>query len=180
MKDNKGFSLVELVVAIAIASIVGLVMTVLVLTSYKSYNVNMSMTSLQQSSQSVSNIIYNLLLNTTTEVKYAYDVDGTDEYITSDEELPAYVTIKKKAILKSDNEEYRIVWNSETREITCECYRDDALILSEHIAKRVENFSFDLRNLPRNRVSYSIQFYDADNEVTFTSEKTVALRNKVQ
>ena len=88
-RENKGFSLVELVVVIAIFSVVSVAIGGFLLAAQRSYAVSANELDIQEEAQLVANQLQEMILDTPLGISYQYVVvqeDGTEliDYLTND------------------------------------------------------------------------------------------------
>ena len=101
-KDNRGLSLVELIVTIAIMAVVSVGIGAIIVSSTKSYNIGNSEVELQQEVQNITNILNNLVIDA-EEAKNQTINETSGELANSDE--------KSLYIKTSSQEEYVITQN---------------------------------------------------------------------
>ena len=88
-RENKGFSLVELIVVIAIFSVVGVVIGGFLLAANRSYAVSANELDIQEEAQLVANQMQEMILDTSFGISYQYvvtDDTGTEliDYMEND------------------------------------------------------------------------------------------------
>lgn len=100
MRENqKGFTFVELLLAVAILSIVVAAVCGFILVGSRSYSVGNSDISVQQEAQLTMNQITDVLIDTTRSVNYVgYDADGTPATVLQDSEF-GFEPVEKCLIL---------------------------------------------------------------------------------
>lgn len=115
--DSRGFTLVELLIAIAIASVIGAAVFGFIVVGAKSFSSTSSDINVQHEAQLVFNQVQDLLVDTAIGVDYMYsDSANTDKIVSSDAEIPATATEKKLVMYNYDPDDdskhvYEVVWN---------------------------------------------------------------------
>lgn len=193
--ENKGFSLVELVVTIAIFSIVSIVIGSFLVASSRAYSVSANELDIQEEAQLVANQIQEMVLDTAIGISYKYivtDESGTElnDYMNNDLELPTGDTSRKELWIYGKDGYNRIHWNKEKNELYLTQYvkistggfqladgmTEDGVILGEYVA----DFSVDLSEVASNRmVAFDICFKKPNNDRDYLVSRTVSLRNNV-
>lgn len=193
--ENKGFSLVELVVTIAIFSIVSIVIGGFLVASSRAYSVSANELDIQEEAQLVANQIQEMILDTAIGISYKYvvmDATGSElnDYMNNDLEIPVGQMDKKELWIYSQDGYNRIYWNKDTNEIYLTQYEkistggfqpadgmtDTGVILGEYVS----DFSVDLSQVASERlVSFDIEFKKPNNNRDYTVSRTVSLRNNV-
>ncbi len=200
-KDHRGFSLIELLVAIAIGSIViGAVGGILVLTS-RSFASTSAEASMQSMSQIVMNHIQDMTIDANQEITYSYSPDGGANWvqIKDDTGAPAGTDLKKLSVKNFDtgdpsdqrkrNRHYELIWDGRAADdldktITYTEYKiDDALndiltIGSDTLATNAVGFSCDLNQLEKKR-NFFVSMDFKKSTKTYHAENNVSIRNKV-
>lgn len=176
MNHNKGFTLVELISAMAVAAVAGLALTMFLVTSYANYNTNMGEASLQRQAQMVGNILEKYISNANKNIRYEYELNGVSTEIKNDSEIPELYTCKIITV-ESEEEIYKIIWNKEEKKLYC-IYDNFVSSITETLAYGVISFYANLDSLPENRVEYGFEIEDKKNELNYTITKSVHIRNK--
>ena len=117
-RENKGFSLVELIVVIAIFSVVSIAIGGFLLAAQRSYAVSANELDIQEEAQLVANQLQEMILDTSLGISYQYvvvDEHGTEliDYMTNDAEtvLPEGDLDKKDRYIYGLDYYYHIYWN---------------------------------------------------------------------
>lgn len=176
MNHNKGFTLVELISAMAVAAVAGLALTMFLVTSYANYNTNMGEASLQRQAQMVGNILEKYISNANKNIRYEYELNGVCTEIKNDSEIPELYTCKIITV-ESEEEIYKIIWNKEEKKLYC-IYDNFVSSITETLAYGVISFYANLDSLLENRVEYGFEIEDKKNELNYTITKSVHIRNK--
>lgn len=193
-RENKGFSLVELIVVIAIFSVVGIVVGGFLLTASRSYSINATELNLQEEAQLVSNQVQEMILDTAYGISYQYVVvDDTGasliDYMENDAvALPEGDLSQKDVYIYGKDQYYHIFWNKEEQQLFLKEYEKNAggsYVLVAGMPNEgvmfgqyISDFTVDLSKVASDRlVSYSITFKKAERDYLVT--RTVSLRNNV-
>lgn len=177
MRKNKGFTLVELLVAMTVASIVGVAVFSFVIYSSRSFQTSNRNVKLQYEQQTVVTTIKDAILETSRGLYY--DEASNCLYILSDSGVEASPCIAKR--FKFDPGTYTLSLSEgiqrlddlSSKKITELGYDQVDQILSDS----VKSFSVDTTDIYYGRVSFSITFIIGDREMTVHPE--VALRNMI-
>ena len=191
--NNKGFSLIELIISVAILTIITSAILGFIVTSSKSYGNVSEDVSLQQEAQLSLNQISDLIVDSTSGLKYYYN-DNEALTILSDADISGDVTSKTLAIYNVQKEVvsgvtvenkyiYNIIWRKAEKKIYL---RKDSIDSSTGLVTQgnevlmveyVTDFNPSLTKVEsRKKVSISMTF--ARNDKNYTASKNFALRNK--
>lgn len=194
--ENKGFSLVELIVVIAIFSVVGVIVGGFLLTASRSYSINANELNLQDEAQLVANQVQEMVLDTSYGISYQYVVtDHTGAHLINYMEndavtLPAGDLSQKDLYIYGKDQYYHIFWNKEKAELYLKEYAkngsgdyvlaegmpSEGVLFGEYIA----NFEVDLSKVASDRlVSFNILFQKRGTNRDYLVTRTVSLRNDV-
>ncbi len=195
--ENKGFSLVELIVVMAIFAVVGVVVGGFLTVTNRTYAVSANELDIQEEAQLVANQLQEMFLDTALGISYQYLVMDADsnpviDYMTSDDAaLPAGDLTSKDVYIYYSDHYYHLRWDKEKRELYLTEYRDesgtgyapadgmteDGVLLGEFIS----DFSVDISKVAISRmVHFEITF--AKNDKTdrdYTVKRDISLRNNV-
>ncbi len=150
-KNNKGLSLVELIITIALMVIVSAGVAAAVLSSTRNYSKNSSEVEIQQDVQTVSNILTNLILDS---VKVQSSGTGT-------ETDPVILNITS-----SENEEYVLSWTSTGKVLN---YSKDGSV-NTPLAEHVEEFSVNTATYSSNyKVHFNIAMSGKEGKVMYSA-----------
>lgn len=194
-RENKGFSLVELIVVIAIFSVVGVVVGGFLVAASRSYSVSANELDIQEEAQLVANQMQEMILDTSLGISYQYvvtDATGAEliDYMENDAAvLPAGDLTKKDLYIYGNGYYYHIFWDKEKAELYLVEYVDDGsgyapadgmptsgVLFGEFIS----DFSVDLSNVASNRmVSFNITFKKNGSDRDYLVTRNVSLRNDV-
>ena len=198
-RENKGFSLVELIVVIAIFSVVGIVVGAFLLTASRSYSINATELNLQEEAQLVSNQMQEMILDTAYGISYEYvatDATGAEliKYMENDADVPPAGDLTKKDVyIYGKDHYYHISWDKSTSELYIQEYvknasgsyelssdysglPDDKVMFGRYIS----DFNVDLAQVGSDRlVSYDITFKKPGSDRDYTVSRTVSIRNDV-
>ncbi|MCR5799407.1 MAG: prepilin-type N-terminal cleavage/methylation domain-containing protein [Lachnospiraceae bacterium] len=178
MKNNKGFSLVELLVTFAIAAIVGVAIFGFMSFSSNSFRQTSTDVGLQYEQQIVVNQVRDVLLEASNAV--GYDDATKSLYVYSQvmdtsvtPAVPSYVV--EKIYL---NDEHEIYMAQFTYNDVADVKKDDVDGLTGSLmAEEVEDITFDLSDIDKNIIKFTISFKSGDKIIT--SDQIVALRNVI-
>lgn len=188
-KDQKGFTLVELIIAIAILAIVTLAVCGFIVVGSRSYTSSNTDIMLQQEAQLALNQISDVIIDTTDSINYG---DGTelvlkDSEFSSEPDTKILVVVNKKGS-NNDNDSYRFEWSKDTETIyfnTSDTVIDDAhpepvfadanrAILAQH----VKELHIDISQFEENRVvMISMTFQNGNKE--YSTSNNVTVRNRI-
>jgi len=160
--NNKGFSLIELIVALAIALIVGGSIISFLLTGSNSYNFVVTNTDLQEEAQLVMNQISDIVATAEKAVNFD-DLTGTLEVFNE----------KEKYEIRFDNAEKRLYYKKRDRDITNNTF---SVVEDVLMAENVSGFWGDMTNVATtSKVSVQINFENKSS--AYVKEETISLRN---
>ncbi|MBQ8821324.1 MAG: prepilin-type N-terminal cleavage/methylation domain-containing protein [Lachnospiraceae bacterium] len=183
---NKGFTLVELIVTIAIITIVGGIITSFLLVSQRQYNNGVAETSVQYDAQLVGNQIHDLLIDAQRGVSYGYVselADGTTEsgLIMDSSTLGDYRSLE--LYVYNYDKYYRMRWDKDAKTLYFAEAAPGVTITNSMealLAEFVTDFSVDLSELlAKKTIRYSITFRKEESGREYTTNHTVKLRNDV-
>lgn len=195
--ENKGFSLVELIVVIAIFSVVGIVVGGFLFTASRSYSLSANELDLQEEAQLVANQIQEMLLDTSYGIAYQFvglDEEGNNliKYMENDAAaLPEGSIVSQKDLyIYGKDQYYYIYWDKEAAQILLKEYTKndedkyvpvdgmptDGVLFGEYIS----DFKVDLSKVVSNRmVTFNITFKKDGSDRDYMVTRTVSLRNDV-
>lgn len=181
MKNNKGYSLVELMVVVAILGIVSSAVVGLVIACTRSYrNVNQE-TNLQNEAQVAMNQIENMLIDATNGVSY-YLGNNENNKVVSDDESDGTST-KKTLVIYNKEEVLNVIWVSKDKKLY---FRKDARSAESGyvtkgeealMAEYVENFSVSLVNAKKKGVVNVLLSFKTDERKTYDLNQNITMRN---
>ena len=200
-KKNKGFSMIELIAAVAILAIVGSMVLVFLNSGLKSYNDTDDTVNLQNEAQRTLNQIQEMLIDAGNGVTYNTDQTGFmtgGHFVLKSEEPANYHQISFfnqtafKGVDGAAADAYScgyIHYDSAGKQLLYTEYHYDtdtngvlqpgvASEADSVLAKNVEKFNVDLSKLEKNQ-QVKIEIGFKVNSKTFETEKTIVLRNKV-
>ncbi len=195
-RENKGFSLVELIVVIAIFSVVGVVVGSFLFAASRAYSINANELTLQDEAQLVANQVQEMFLDTSYGVSYQYvatDATGAEliQYMENDAATPPAGTLTKKDIfIYGKDHYYHLFWKKDVSQLYLLEYAKNAsgdyapvegmpsegVLLGEFIT----DFTVDLSKVASDRmISFNIMFEKQGTNRDYLVARTVSLRNDV-
>lgn len=179
--DNAGFSLVELLVAIAIFSIVSIAFFEFLTVAIKHYQKETMEVEIQYEAQLAVNQLQDLMIDAKKGVSYT--VNGITG-IKSDADIVAGTTVNSKEVTIYNTDRYYIVkWNAADRELVYSEYKLESdgtwteVADEQLMAEYISEFSVDLSLYDRNGSVGIDALFEKDREYRVT--QNVKLRNQV-
>ncbi|MDO5574137.1 MAG: prepilin-type N-terminal cleavage/methylation domain-containing protein [bacterium] len=188
-KDNQGFTLVELLVSIAIAAIVAVSIAAFMIVGSRSYASTSSEVNLQYEAQLAFNQLQDLIIDTTLGVNYSYiaagdGINGTETEVLRDSEIPSDAAFKK-IYMYNDTVVYIVIWDRAHSWLYYEEYAMNAdrsigaeLVNEARMADYITAFGADLSRLEEKRI-VRVNMGFAKNTKTYESAHNITIRNKV-
>ncbi|MCR4895223.1 MAG: prepilin-type N-terminal cleavage/methylation domain-containing protein [Lachnospiraceae bacterium] len=194
---NKGFSLVEIIVAVAILGIATTAIGAFIMTAQRSYNNGSTETDLQYEAQLLSNEMQDLIIDVNRGISYRYNAQAADGeevldgYIITDDEIGVdeddlleYVKYTKSLYIYNKSGYIVINWDKDTGKITYSTYeatKDETPVsVGNLLAEYVKSFAVDLSEIKPGgdrTVAYTITFEKGDRSYTTTHK--IKVRNEV-
>lgn len=197
-RENKGFSLVELIVVIAIFSVVAVAVGGFLYTANRTYSVSATELDIQEEAQLVANQLQEMVMDSALGISYQYTLLNTDSsvdvgYATDDAEIPTTGALNKKELFIYGNDCYYIIyWKKDDSKLYYVEYKldsssgsymladgmtSDGVLLGEYISQ----FSVDMSKLASDRmVSFNLVFEKPGvGKRDYLVAKSVSLRNNV-
>lgn len=203
-KRNSGFSLVELIVVIAILAVIGGAISAFVITSTNSYKHVSDEVDLQEEAQIVMNQLETLLMNAEVGVNYMYfgqtvtenpedavDVEGS---LFSDSEISdGSIAVSQKTLyIYNSAERYVITWDEEKQTLN---YRkenrnydevngkylttfDEAGADDALLAEYIDGFFVSLTASEKG-ISVNVELHFVKEKYTYQTNQNIALRNSI-
>lgn len=165
--DNRGLTLVELIVAVAISTVVIAAIWQFMLISTRSYQSQKTITDLQQEVQQTMNQAENLIIDVNRAVNYIAEPDATEKT------LEAYSANKISKLIWNAND-YTLMY-SETSVVDGEVQNDTEIAL---LAKGVKEFDVDTSKVESDRI-LKIRMMFERNDKTYEATRNITLRNMV-
>ena len=195
-RENKGFSLVELVVVIAIFSVVSVAIGGFLLAAQRSYAVSANELDIQEEAQLVANQLQEMILDTPLGISYQYVVvqeDGTEliDYLTNDASvvLPEGDLTKKELYIYGIDYYYHIYWNKDTSELYFVEYEKNGNVVQLAdgmtatgvvLGEFVTDFSVDLTHVAKDKmVFFDITFKKPGGDRDYTVARNISIRNNI-
>ncbi len=174
---NKGFTLVEILVTVALLAIVGGAITSFIVVTQKNYGTGVVQTDQQTKAQLIANQLEDIMIEATS-------ITATTSTSTPAVEGDPVVTTTKLEIYGNDEEshadDYEVYWYSDSQTLTYN-YLGSAEVAAL-LAEGVSQFSVDVTSLDRDN---TVWFYftltsgDASNAKLYSTSHKVKLRNEV-
>ncbi len=183
---NRGFTLVELIVTIAIMTIVGGAITSFLVVSQRQYNNGVAETGVQYDAQLVGNQIYDLLIDAQRGVSYGYVgelADGTPDsgLIMDNSSLGDYHSLE--LYVYNTDKYYRMRWDKAEKKVFFAEAAPGVVIndsMEALLAEFVTDFSVDLSELlTKKTITYSITFLKEESGREYSIKRSVKLRNDI-
>ena len=208
-RENKGFSLVELIVVIAIFSVVGVVVGGFLFAASRSYSINANELNLQDEAQLVANQVQEMILDTAYGISYKYivtDETGSEliDFMNNDATvaLPEGDLSQKQLYIYGNGTFTHLSWDAENKQLYLMEYvyipdgeegeggvkvyykPADSMVGLEPkgvlLGDYVEDFKVDLTKVASNRmVSFNILFKKPGTDRDYLVSRSVSLRNDV-
>lgn len=182
MNNHKGFSLVELIIVIAILGIFGTAVFSLIVVGTRSYRNVGNDSDIQNEAQLTVNQIENLVIDTTKAITYSYTAGGTTTKVLSDNGI-GEVDGKTLTVYNSDAI-YIIDWIKADKKIYLQKNTVDNTGTVTGTGDRVEMaenvsaFSVSLEKAQaKNKVYVDVEFLSSDGTSSYVASKQIALRN---
>lgn len=186
---NKGITLVELIITVAIMTIVGGAITSFVVVAQKNYNSGSADTDLQYEAQMVVNQLQDLIIDTARGISYQYNDEAMSKsvYILDESEIPSEAVTETRSLYIYDQDVYyELKWDPDSEEVRFLEYDKDGNLMpgissgGELLAQFVTAFSVDLRDLAENRtVTYVLTLSKDAVGKTYTTSHKIKLRNEI-
>lgn len=180
-KHNRGFSLVEVVCAVAILGILSATIGGILVMSTKSYQKGLTETGIQQEAQLAINNIGNIIKNACS-VKYG---EPGEKIWLNGEETPEDFegTCKELSIITNENKQYSITYVELTQMLQYQEFdvnTGNAVTTQQVIASDVTKFEADTTDFQESRtVNIAVEVKDTDSGRTIPLEYTMKSRNDV-
>lgn len=197
LRDQKGLTLVELLVAVAIAAIVAISVGAFMIVGARSFSSTSSEVNLQYESQLAFNQLQDLVIDTSLGVTYKYEpADGSAEVTVIADEQGGSLLIptdakKKKLYLFNSDVVYVVIWDREESRLYYEEYETsiDAhgkLIMDEskpkeqmaRMADYITDFRIDLTRLEEKRIVRVDMGFAKENK-EYAASYNITMRNKI-
>lgn len=191
MKNPKGYSLVELIVVIAILAIVGAAVLGFFVTSSRSYKNDSDETNLQYEAQLTVNQLENLIIDATTAISYTYSDGSSSSFITTNTQIPANAKASTLTVYnrveKMDNtghivtsyEIYYITWKDTQLYLTKDTIDNNGTITrgkESIMAEYINEFNVSLEKaVEKNEVDLKLKFVSGNR--VYNADRNIKLRN---
>lgn len=177
MRDNRGISLIELLVAIAAMSIVTAAVVGFLNVSLQTYRSTNQDIDLQYEAQLVTNQLKDLLIDANNTVSYDTEsVGGSEERV-----MKIYNKVSSTdgtvAEIRWKQAEGKLYYAKYSHDIEHNTTSSTPLIEPSLMGEHMTDFSVDLTGLPSGKILFTMNFDVGDR--TYAGTSTVTLRNKV-
>ena len=200
-KNQKGFTLVELIIAVAILAIVTLAVCGFIVVGSKSYTSANTDIMLQQEAQLALNQISDVIIDTTDSISYSVGTSGGMQKVLKDSEYGGEATDKCLVVVNrndtssnNDNPSYWFYWNKDDEkiyfnEVPVDSTMDPSAIQSAFdsvgaaadkpvLAEHVTDLNIDISQFEENRVvMISMTLKNGNRE--YSTSNNVTVRNKI-
>lgn len=192
-KDQKGFTLVELLVAVAIAAIVGGAVLGFMVVGARSFSSTSAEVNLQHEAQLAFNQLQDMIIDTAVGIDYMYGSVETEENLVSSEiGIPAGAAFKKLRMYNTDVI-YEIVWSRAESRLYYNEYnaiestdsdgneiiiKGGAKAEKERMADDITDFSVDLTRMESKRI-VRVDMEFSRSEKIYRSSHNITLRNRL-
>ena len=190
LRDNNGYTLVELIVTIGVMAIVGGAIAAFVVTAQRNYNYGSAETDLQYEAQLVVNQLQDLVMDS---IGLTYSFDGTladgsaasnsNIFADTDSEiLGAQVVDTKSLYVYAKTEYYVLEWNQAEKKIYFSSYdtAGNPIEVNQLLAEFVTDFSVDLgETAENNTLMFTLNFEKEGAEKAYTTSHKIKLRNEI-
>lgn len=205
-KNQKGFTLVELIIAVAILAIVTLAVCGFIVVGSRSYTSANTDIMLQQEAQLALNQISDVIIDTTDSISYNVGVQGEElQPVLKDSEYAGEATDKSLVVVNrkddtsnNDNASYWFYWSKDYEKIFfgeiegIDAATTDAEIQNRFdnaldsldpdsaavLAEHVTNLSIDISQFEENRVVMISMSLENGNR-TYSTSNNVTVRNRI-
>lgn len=182
--NNAGYSLVEIIVALAIVTIAATAVFEFAIVASKQYQKDTLETEVQYEAQLVMNQIQELLIDASEGVSYAYTGSGGSGLILSDAEIGAGALVSAKYLtVYNDDKYYVLKWDPVQEKIFYSEFQNDGTgnftksVDEVLMAEFVQAFLVDISQLEEHHsVRLDVTF---DNQRSYQVTQNVTLRNRV-
>lgn len=181
-KNNSGFSLIELVVAIAVLSIVSTAIFQFMIVSSKHYQKQTREVELQFEAQLAMNQLQDLVIDAAKGISYS--VNGSAGKILKDDEITVSSVTSKQITAYHTDKYYIVKWDAATQRLLYSEYRREAdnswtkIAGDVLMAEYVKSFSADLSETEKSgNIRFDVVF---NNEREYKVTQNVTLRNRVR
>ena len=201
-KNQKGFTLVELIIAVAILAVVTVAVCGFIMVGSRSYTSANTDIMLQQDAQLALNQMSDVIIDTTESISYSGLVNGSMQTVLKDSEFSGEPTDKCLAVVNkipetddlNQNPSYWFYFSKDDATIyyneiddidsttmtpdeikdKFDAAADDKAVLAEHVAE----FSVDVSQFEQNRVvMLSLTFENGDR--VYSTSNNVTVRNRI-
>lgn len=182
-EDQKGFTLVELMITIAILAIVSVAIFSFMVSGSKSYSSTNTEVNLQHEAQLTLNQLSDLIIDTQKGVTYSNFSGGAETKLLKDPSDTSTVD-KKRILLYNTTNAYEVVWDKATAQIRYAEYGVSGNTIGTTpiheglMAEYVADFSADLTDLEENRVVHTHMTFEKSGK-DYSSNNNITIRNKV-
>lgn len=180
MKKNAGFSLVELLVAITIATVVGAAVFAFMVVGARSFSSTSADVEVQNEAQVVFNQLQDMIVDTNIGIGYDDQADQTIltmyNYDPDDADKHVYEIVYDKSASRLYYNEYLPVASGDGADRVVA--KGSALYTNQLMGEKIENFTADLSDMEKKRV-IRLQLTFKKKNVDYSSSHNITLRNDI-
>lgn len=173
-KNQKGFTIVEMIVAIAILAVIGTGVTSLLVSGANNYKKQRQDIDLQYEAQLTINQLQDMIISTTKALNFDVNGDSSEKTFTISDKSSCYEIVWKK----SDNRLYYTKYTLSQDASGVVSKTADASADNVLMTQYIDSFDIDLSDaVSRNVVKFNLNFVKDDK--SYHTTHNVTLRNKV-
>lgn len=187
-KNNKGFTLVEVLVAVGILGIALVAITGFMVVGAKTFTSTSSEVNLQYESQLAFNQLQDMIVDTQRGIKQAAVTGGTEAVVPADV-IPADTVDEKKLYIYNENVAYVIIWNRAESRLYYEEYGVTTDAMGEPIlgaavetdarmADYITDFDIDISKLEAKSI-VGVHMAFQKNNKSYDANYNITVRNKI-
>ena len=187
-KNNKGFTLVEVLVAVGILGIALVAITGFMVVGARTFASTSSEVNLQYESQLAFNQLQDMIVDTQRGIKQAAVTGGTEAVVPA-EVIPADTVDEKKLYIYNDNVAYVIIWNRAESRLYYEEYGVTTDAMGEPIlgaavetdarmTDYITDFDIDISKLEAKSI-VGVHMTFVKNTKSYDANYNITVRNKI-
>lgn len=182
-RDDRGLTLIELIVAVAISAVALGAIWQFLLVSTRSYEAQTAEAELQQEVQQTMNQVQNLLIDTNRAVAYYYEDGASYTALNNDYDVPKEAS--KRLEIYNNETVAQLVWDKEEQEVVYkETAKENATSTDESkwesavLAEGVESMAVDVSQVEEKQI-LKVKMSFVRNEKTYTATRNIVMRNAI-